>query len=49
MMIIFLELPVVHSLIDFKSQSDLIVANRLTEELTDNIEKVFTRDLYGIN
>lgn len=45
----FLELPVVHSLIDFKSQSDLIVANRLTEELTDNIEKVFTRDLYGIN
>tara|TARA_B100000767_G_scaffold274926_1_gene309610 strand:- start:1046 stop:2224 length:1179 start_codon:yes stop_codon:yes gene_type:complete len=45
----YLKMPLVQSLIDFKRQSDLIVANRLTEELTDNVEKVFTRDLYGIN
>ncbi|XAT58188.1 nucleotide sugar dehydrogenase [Rhodobacteraceae bacterium IMCC1335] len=31
----------------FKEKSDLIVANRITDDLLDTKEKVFTRDLFG--
>lgn len=38
---------VVHDLAAFKSDCDLIVANRLTSEIGDVKNKVFTRDLFG--
>lgn len=38
---------VVRDLAAFKADCDLIVANRLTSEIDDVKEKVFTRDLFG--
>lgn len=43
----FFHSPVVRDLDDFKRRSDVIVANRLTDDIRDVVEKVYTRDLFG--
>jgi len=42
-----IEFNLTHDLINFKTKSDLILANRMDEELLDVIDKVITRDIYG--
>jgi UDPglucose 6-dehydrogenase len=38
---------VIRDLDAFKQASDIIVANRLTSDISDVEDKVFTRDLFG--
>ena len=45
----FFHSPVIRDLAEFKATSDLIVANRVTEDIADVSEKIFTRDLFGGN
>lgn len=43
----FFKSKVINTLDEFKNTSDVIIANRLTTELDDVAEKVFTRDIFG--
>ncbi|GAB3479507.1 nucleotide sugar dehydrogenase [Azotobacter salinestris] len=43
----FFSSPVVRNLENFKQSCDIVVANRLTDEILDIRDKVYTRDLFG--
>jgi UDPglucose 6-dehydrogenase len=43
----FKDSRVVASLIDFKAEADVIITNRMHDDLSDVYEKVFTRDFFG--
>ena len=43
----FYRSPVMRDLAAFKARADVILANRLTPELDDVRDKVFSRDVFG--
>lgn len=42
----FFNSRVIHGLTEFKEMSDVIIANRYSDEISDVLDKVYTRDLY---
>ncbi len=45
----FLGIPIGKDLKDFKNNSDIVLANRLTKEIMDIQEKIFSRDIFSNN
>ncbi|HQN65561.1 MAG TPA: hypothetical protein PLR90_03490 [Methylophilus sp.] len=45
----FFKSPVTHDLSAYKQQADLIVANRMMDDLKDVTSKVFTLDSFGVD
>lgn len=45
----FFNSKVIKSLEEFKAMSDVIVANRMTDDMLDVKDKVYTRDLFGVD
>ena len=45
----FFQSIVIGDINEFKKKSDLILANRITEEIKDVLDKVYTRDLFNSN
>ncbi len=43
----FFRSRVVNDLAQFKRESDIIVANRITDDILDVVDKVYSRDLFG--
>ena len=43
----FMGYKVVHSFAEFKRSCDVIVANRVSSELSEVMYKVYTRDIFG--
>lgn len=43
----FFNSPVLTDLEEFKRSCDVVVANRLTDEINDILDKIYTRDLYS--
>ena len=43
----FFKSKVINDLEQFKQMSDVIVANRISKDLSDVLEKVYTRDIFG--
>jgi UDPglucose 6-dehydrogenase len=43
----FFDSEVVNNLDDFKNRADVIIANRLSNDLIDVSSKVYTRDIMG--
>ena len=43
----FFHSRVVNDLVQFKKESDIIVANRITDDIRDVADKVYSRDLFG--
>jgi UDPglucose 6-dehydrogenase len=45
----FFEYPVISDIAEFKTNSDVIIANRMDDNIRDEESKCFSRDIFGEN